>query len=92
MLFNSILYFIFFAVVYILFWFLGPKLQKFVLLVASTIFYATWGLTEEGIVGIRWTLHFFSIIIISHIFNILMFQFPHKKKDIFMDSYCCFIS
>jgi len=80
MLFNSILYFIFFAVVYILYWFLGPKLQKFVLLVASTIFYATWGLTEEGIVGIRWTLHFFSIIIISHIFNILMFQFPHKKK------------
>jgi D-alanyl-lipoteichoic acid acyltransferase DltB (MBOAT superfamily) len=80
MLFNSILYFLFLLIVYILYWLSGNKLQKYILILGSIIFYATWGLTEEGLIGIRWTIHFFSIIVFSHIMNILMFKYPKKKK------------
>ncbi|GIX40738.1 MAG: acyltransferase [Leptospiraceae bacterium] len=80
MLFNSILYFIFFFIVYILYWNSGSKLRKYILIIASIVFYATWGLTVEGLIGIRWTVHFLSIIIFSHIINHLMFAYPEKKK------------
>lgn len=82
MLFNSILYFIFFFIVFILYWSTPEKLRKYVLLFASIIFYATWGLMEEGIYGIRWSILFFLIILVSHISNLMMFRYPQRKKII----------
>ncbi len=58
MLFNSILYFIFFIIVYIVYWLSPYKFKKYILIIASIIFYATWGITSEGITGLRWTFHF----------------------------------
>lgn len=82
MLFNSILYFIFFFTVFSLYWLFTDSLRKYILLFSSIIFYATWGLSEEGILGIRWSLHFISIIVISHISNLMMWKFPKQKKFI----------
>ncbi len=82
MLFNSILYFIFFFIVFFLYWLFYGEIRKFILIISSIVFYAFWGLNEEGILGIRWSLHFFSIILISHYFNVLMWKFPKKKKMI----------
>ncbi|MFN3603644.1 MAG: MBOAT family O-acyltransferase [Leptonema sp. (in: bacteria)] len=82
MLFNSILYLLFFFVVFFFYWILKEKLRKYLLVFASMIFYATWGLNEEGLLGIRWSFHFFGMILISHFFNILMGKYPKHKKTI----------
>lgn len=82
MLFNSILYFIFFFVVFFFYWTFSEKFRKYILLIASIVFYATWGLMEEGLYGIRWSILFFLIIWISHISNLIMFRYPQRRKII----------
>ncbi len=86
MLFNSVLYFIFLSITYTIYWISPEKGKKYILIIASLFFYSFWGFQDEGIVGLRWTLLFLSMITITHIANVLMFKFPeHKKKILFIE-------
>ncbi|MCS7205999.1 MAG: MBOAT family protein [Leptospiraceae bacterium] len=80
MLFNSILFFIFLSIVFVLYWSSPERYRKLILIISSLIFYANWGITEEGWIGIRWSFHFVSIILFSHGIHLLIFRYPNKKK------------
>ncbi len=80
MLFNSILYLLFFPIVYLIHWSLSGKARLIFLFTASLFFYGIWGVQREGITGVRWLILFFSLVTITFIFIRLMLRFPEKRK------------
>ena len=50
------------------------------MIMGSLLFYAVWGLTGEGWVGIRWTLHFVAAVAFSHFMNLAIFDAATKEK------------
>jgi len=66
---NSVLYLLFFGLLYLLYWTIPASRRVTLLIMGSMLFYAVWGLTGEGWVGIRWTLHFLAAIGFSHFMN-----------------------
>ncbi len=87
MLFNSILFLAFFAVVLPLFYLiyfknLSPTFRRRFLIIASLVFYAAWGLEREGWWGLRWTLHFVGIAYINFLLIRMMHRNPDRKKGL----------
>jgi len=80
MLFNSVLFLIFFSVVYVTYWSLSGNWRKYFLILASIVFYAVWGLTSEGWIGIRWTFHFLGMNVLNYLLIRAMFNRPDRKK------------
>lgn len=79
MLFNSILFLVFFAVVYLAYWNLRGRLQRFFLIAASLVFYAVWGLEREGLWGLRWTAHFVLMALLNYAVVEAMLRNPARK-------------
>jgi D-alanyl-lipoteichoic acid acyltransferase DltB (MBOAT superfamily) len=84
MLFNSVLFLIFFTIVYFVYWGLTGRARKYFLIAASILFYAIWGLRSEGLPGIRWTLHFLFINIVNYLLIHRMLDRPDRKRSILM--------
>ena len=82
MLFNSVLYLIFFISVYFIYWSLTGRSRKLFLISVSILFYAIWGLNSEGWIGLRWTAHFLFINTLNYYMIRAMFHRPEKKKAI----------
>ncbi|MBX7058956.1 MAG: MBOAT family protein [Leptospirales bacterium] len=61
MLFNSVVFLLFFLFVYAVYWALPGRARKIFLILASIFFYAAWGLQSEGWWGLRWTAQFLGI-------------------------------
>jgi len=80
MLFNSILFLAFFAVVYFIYWNLTGKSRRALLIFASIIFYAAWGLQREGWWGLRWTVHFLLMASMNYLLIRAMLVHPGWKK------------
>lgn len=74
MLFNSIPFLFFFAIVFIVYWLIPGKARAVFLSFASVVFYAVWGLSEEGLMGIRWTVHFLTVVLVNYTFVKLLFR------------------
>lgn len=79
MLFNSLIFVFFFAVVYLIYWQLSGRPRQHFLLAASIIFYATWGLDREGWAGMRWVLHFLGIAVLNYFLVTGMHRMPRIK-------------
>ncbi len=84
MLFNSVLYLLFFPVVYLLYWNLRGRARQYLLIGASIVFYAAWGLQREGLPGLRWTIHFAGMIAINYLLIRRMLTDPSRKKIYFV--------
>ena len=82
MLFNSVLFLFFFAAVYFVYWSLSARPRQYFLIGASILFYAAWGLEREGLVGLRWTLHFFGIAVLNYYLINWMLDLPERKRSI----------
>ncbi len=84
MLFNSVLYLLFFGLLYVLYWMVPASRRMAILIMGSVLFYAVWGLADEGWVGIRWTLHFIAAIAFSHMMNRAIYRArsPQTKKHL----------
>ena len=82
MLFNSFLFLLFFAAVYVIYWVLPSRYRPGVLIVGSIIFYATWGLNREGWWGIRWTVHFIGLVILNYFMVEWMLRHHARRKMI----------
>ncbi len=80
MLFNSVLFLFFFAAVYLIYWSLTGRPRLYFLGFASLVFYAAWGLEREGLVGLRWTLHFFGVAVLNHYLIDRMHVRPERKR------------
>lgn len=76
MLFNSIPFLILFIITYILYWNIGVKYKKYLLLISSIIFYAYN--------SISLSFHFLSIIAINYYFSNLLLE--RKKNNLETDS------
>ncbi|MCB1309092.1 MAG: hypothetical protein KDK30_12960, partial [Leptospiraceae bacterium] len=74
MLFNSILFFVFFSVLYLAYWKLSGRARQHTLIVASVVFYSAWGLEGEGWWGLRWTAHFLFMVVLNYVFVVAMFR------------------
>ncbi|MCB1168726.1 MAG: hypothetical protein KDK25_00245, partial [Leptospiraceae bacterium] len=83
MLFNSFLFLLFFAAVYVIYWSLPSRFRSGVLIVASVVFYATWGLNREGWWGIRWTAHFIGLVILNYFMVEWMLR-HHARRRLIM--------
>lgn len=81
MLFNSVPFLFFFIIVYIVYWLISSKARPYFLSFASIVFYATWGLSEEGLVGIRWTIHFLTVVLLNYLFVKLLFRAKLIQSD-----------
>lgn len=68
MLFNSVTFLVFLAIVYLVYWNLRGVARQYFLVLASVLFYAYWGLESEGWWGLRWTVHFLSMVGINYLF------------------------
>ncbi len=79
MLFNSVLYLLFFGLLYLLYWTIPASRRVTLLIMGSMLFYAVWGLTGEGWVGIRWTLHFLAAIGFSHFMNVAIYDATEQR-------------
>ncbi|MCB1164529.1 MAG: MBOAT family protein [Leptospiraceae bacterium] len=80
MLFNSFLFLLFFAVVYVVYWLLPSRFRASVLIIASVVFYATWGLNREGWWGIRWTAHFIGLVLFNYLMVEWMLRHHSRRK------------
>lgn len=80
MLFNSLLYFIFFISVFFIYWALSGRARKLFLITASLLFYAVWGIKSEGLLGLRWTLHFIFMNAVNYLLITQMIVRPNRKK------------
>lgn len=67
MLFNSVLFLVFFLLVYFLYWSLQGRARRYFLIGASIVFYAAWGLQSEGWWGLRWTAQFLGITALNYL-------------------------
>jgi alginate O-acetyltransferase complex protein AlgI len=68
MLFNSVLFLIFFLVVYIIYHLVNQNQKKIVLLFASMIFYASWDFLNFSYPIPRFFIHFLTVISINYLF------------------------
>ena len=82
MLFNSFLFLLFFAAVYVIYWLLPSRYRPGVLIIGSVIFYATWGLNREGWWGIRWTVHFIGLVVLNYFMVEWMLRHHARRKMI----------
>ncbi|MDX1958588.1 MAG: MBOAT family O-acyltransferase [Leptospiraceae bacterium] len=73
MLFNSVLFLVFFLLVYSLYHFTSYKFRKPILLISSMIFYSAWEIIGFGSKIPFFLLHFISVILINYLF-ILYFE------------------
>jgi len=80
MLFNSILFLVFFAIVYFVYWSLRGRFRQYFLTFASILFYAAWGLQREGLMGVRWTFHFIGIVWLNYYLIRGMQNFPARRR------------
>lgn len=82
MLFNSVLFFIFFGFIYTVYWILPKKPRLYFLIAGSVFFYAWWGIEVEGWWGIRWTIHFLGMVSINYLLvnRIIRNKDNNKKK------------
>ena len=74
MLFNSVTFLVFLAIVYLVYWNLRGVARQYFLVLASILFYAYWGLESEGWWGLRWTVHFLAMVGINYLFVRAMMQ------------------
>ena len=82
MLFNSILFLLFFSTVYVFYWNLSGIIRRNFLIFASIVFYAVWGLDQEGWWGLRWTLHFIFLVVLNYYLIHSMLRYPDYKRGI----------
>lgn len=68
MLFNSVLFLVFFIFVYSLFHFINPHLRKYLLLFSSMVFYGSWDVLTFNSLVPRFLLHFILILTINYFF------------------------
>jgi alginate O-acetyltransferase complex protein AlgI len=61
---------------------LPSRFRAHLLIFASIVFYATWGLNREGWWGIRWTAHFIGLVIANYIMVRWMLRTPSRKKTV----------
>ena len=81
MLFNSFIYLLFFPIVYTLYWSMrGVYGRRMILLAGSILLYGWWGIEGEGLIGIRWTLHFLSMIGVNYLLVEWMLRSPERKN------------
>ena len=80
MLFNSISFLIFFAIVYLFYWNLTGTVRRNFLLFTSILFYAFWGLQNEGWWGLRWTAHFLGMALLNYFLVRLMLRGTEEKS------------
>ena len=80
MLFNSILFLLFFTVVYFVYWGLRGAVRRNFLILASIAFYAVWGLEREGWWGLRWTLHFLLMAGLNFALVEAILRKPDRKR------------
>ncbi|MCB1174535.1 MAG: MBOAT family protein [Leptospiraceae bacterium] len=66
MLFNSVIFLLFFLFVYLLYWQLSGRARLYFLILASVFFYTWWGLEAEGWWGLRWVIHFITIVALNY--------------------------
>lgn len=71
MLFTSLLFIVFFLIVYILYWsFSGQRIKEIILLLASIIFYGSWSIPFLG--------HFLIVILINYVFMLGILKYRSK--------------
>lgn len=80
MLFSTVLYLIFFAIVYAIYWLVPASRRISALMVFSLIFYSIWGLQGEGLAGLRWTFHFLAAITFTYFMVSRMFADAKRKR------------
>ncbi len=80
MLFNSVLFLVFFSIVYLVYWNLTGRPRRYFLVLTSIVFYAVWGLEREGWWGLRWTAHFLLMAALNFGIVELMLRQGDRRK------------